>query len=114
MPLIRWAVHQESTHSYGMVRSSCSLCRALDGNERGFQDGGQPQYNHYLPRAAAKLKEVRNLRPSGSRELWLKQCPRCDTYYLYRTDYEFLAGGSEDEQFLSRLTDEEAEKYLDQ
>jgi hypothetical protein len=41
----------------------------------------------------------------------VKQCPECATYYLYRTGYEFIYGGS-DEQQLKRLTDAMAGDYL--
>jgi hypothetical protein len=60
-----------------------------------------------------RLKVVRDFQPYGSRKLQLQQCPECGTYYLYRTDYEFLVNGSEDEEFLTRLTDNEAAEYLE-
>ena len=37
---------------------------------------------------------------------------KCGTYYLYRTDYEYLVNGSEDEEYLTRLTEEQAAGYL--
>lgn len=50
--------------------------------------------------------------PNGDRALQLQQCPECRAYYLYRTDYEFLVNGSENDEYLSRLTDAEAAPYL--
>jgi len=42
----------------------------------------------------------------------LKQCAACGTYYLYETDYEYLVNGSEDEEVLTRLKEEEARELL--
>ena len=92
--------------------SLCSFCGELGDVESGFQAGGKPQYDSFLPRIASKLEVVRRLTRDSCREKILKQCPRCKSYFNYRTDYEYLAGGSEDEQFLTRLTGEEAEEYL--
>lgn len=56
---------------------------------------------------------VRDLTPGArSRELQLRQCPECRTYYLYRTDYEYLVNGTEDDQYLARLSEAEAPEYL--
>ena len=67
----------------------------------------------WLPDAAKSLKMARNLTPISNGVLELQQCPECQTYYLYRTNYEYLVYGSEDEQFLQRLADEAAAKYLE-
>lgn len=92
---------------------ACSLCRSLKDHESAYQKYGWEDDNTYLPAAAGQLKTVIDLKPGNtSRQLILRQCPECRTYYLYRTDYEFLVGGSEDEEHLTRLTDEEAAKYL--
>ena len=39
----------------------------------------------------------------------IKQCTECGTYYLYQTVYKFLMGfgGSYDEYWLARLSDED-------
>lgn len=92
----------------------CQICAGLLDEEYAFQKYGWPEHDSSLPPAASRLTIVRDLRPHSSRTLQLRQCPTCGTYYLYRTDYEFLAGGSEDEQFLNRLTDEQAAEYLRQ
>ena len=55
---------------------------------------------------------MKDFKPYDSRALQLKQCPECGTYYLYRTDYEYLVNGSEDEEVLTRLKPEEATEYL--
>jgi uncharacterized C2H2 Zn-finger protein len=67
-----------------------------------------------LPAAASQLIVVKDLRPGSSRMLQLKQCPQCGSYYLYRTDYEYLVNGSEDEEFLTRLTVQQADEWLRQ
>lgn len=92
--------------------SPCRICAGLLGEEYAMQKYGWPQDDTALPPAAGRLTVVRDFRPHDSRMLQLRQCPECGTYYLYRTDYTFLAGGSEDEEFLTRLTDAEAAEYL--
>ena len=90
----------------------CAVCSSLLDSEYAFQKYGWPQDNTYMPSSTNHLDVVRDFRPYGSRKLQLQQCPACGTYYLYRTDYEYLVGGSEDEEFLSRLTPAEAAEYL--
>jgi hypothetical protein len=93
-------------------RARCATCSGLRDEEYAYQKYGWEEQNSYLPAAAGCLQLVRDLRPDGSRKLQLQQCPACGTYYLYRTDYEYLVNGSEDEEFLTRLTPEQAAEYL--
>jgi len=90
----------------------CPICANLSDKEYAFQKYGWAQDDTHLPEAASHLAVVRDFRPFDSRKLQLQQCPKCDTYYLYKTDYEFLVNGSEDEEFLTRLTQAEAATYL--
>jgi hypothetical protein len=90
----------------------CRTCSPLRDYEHGFQKGGREDEATFLPPAAASLKLVREIKPGANRSPQLQQCPECKTYYLYRVDYEFLISGSEDEQELIRLTDDEAAAYL--
>lgn len=93
--------------------SSCSICTQIGPYSRGLQTGGREAEDSFLPSAGEKLVLVRDLKPwSGTRLLEVRQCPECGTYYLHKTDYEYLATGSEDEQELTRLTAEEAQDYL--
>ena len=92
----------------------CSICSQLRDHEFGRQTHGRPEEDTFLPDAARHLKNVRELKPGSVRYTWLRRCPECATYYLHRTGYEYLASGSEDEQFLTRLTDEKAAEYLAQ
>jgi tetratricopeptide (TPR) repeat protein len=94
------------------MSTPCSLCGTLLGEEYAFQKNGWPDNNTFLPSAANQLTILRDFRPHDSRLLQLRQCPECHTYYLYRTDYEFLVNGTEDEEFLTRLTNEQAQEYL--
>ncbi len=91
----------------------CSLCSSILDEEYAFQKYGHAEDDSALPAEASRLVLVKDLRPSSGRALHLKQCPECGTYYLYRTDYEYLVNGSEDEQFLTRLTSDQAAEYLD-
>jgi hypothetical protein len=84
------------------------------GEEYASQKYGWEENDTHLPAVAGRLTVVRDFRPYDSRALQLRQCPECGTYYLYRTDYEYLVNGSEDEEFLTRLTQEQAAEYLDQ
>lgn len=88
------------------------MCGQLLNEEYAFQKYGWPQADTYLPAASGQLKIIKDFRPYNSRKLQLRQCSGCETYYLYRTDYEFLVNGSEDEEFLTRLTQAEAAEYL--
>jgi hypothetical protein len=90
----------------------CSVCSSLADYESAYQKYGHAEGDTYLPAAAGSLLVVRDFKPYSSRKLQLQQCPKCATYYLYRTDYEFLVNGSEDEDELTRLTDEAAAVYL--
>lgn len=92
----------------------CPICTVLRDREYASQKWGWDQHDSYLPAAAEHLEVVRDYRTHGSRQLQLQRCPECGTYYLYRTDYEYLVDGSEDEQTLTRLTGQEAAEYLQQ
>ena len=91
---------------------TCATCGTLNDSHYAFQKYGWEKDNSYLPAAANRLVLVHDLRPYSGRALQLQQCPECHTYYLYQTDYEYLVNGSEDEQFLTRLTAEDAAAYL--
>jgi hypothetical protein len=95
-----------------LPRRPCRICSGLLDQEYASQKYGWEQDNTYLPTTASRLKVVRDFRPCGSRKLQLQQCPECGAYYLYRTDYEYLVNGSEDEEYLTRLTAAQAAEYL--
>ena len=95
------------------AHAQCSICSGIADEESAFQKYGREEDNTYLPAVAAKLKVVRDYKPYDSRKLLLKQCPECGTYYLYRSDYEYLVNGTEDEEYLTRLSDEKAARWLE-
>ncbi len=92
--------------------ADCSICSSLKDKEAAFQKYGWEENDTFLPAAYLHLQEVVDLKPDSSRKLKLLQCPECHTYYLYSSDYEYLVNGSEDEEYLERLTLEEAAQYL--
>src|SRR5262245_46978905 len=96
----------------GRPQEHCGICSYLADQEMAFQKHGHEADNSYLPAAAGGLIVVKDFKPYSSRQLQLKRCPECGTYYLYQTDYEFLVNGSEDEESLTRLTEEQAAEYL--
>jgi len=89
------------------MNKKCSICSDFNDKETSFQKYGSEDSNTYLPENTKYLITVKDFKPGSSRLSQLKHCPECKTYYLYETDYEYLAFGSEDEEFLTRLTNEE-------
>lgn len=90
---------------------SCTTCKQLKDIEYGYQKYGSPENDTFISIAIDDLKAIK-WAGSSSRERKLYQCPICNTYYYYYTDYEYLVNGSEDEQCLKRLTTAEAQEYL--
>ena len=91
-----------------MNTRKCSICSAFKAMEYSFQKFGSEINNTYLPENVRKLLIIKDINTGSGRLKQLKQCPECKTYHLYETNYEYLAFGSEDEEFLTRLTKEEA------
>lgn len=98
--------HQDTRHQH------CGICSQLADWQSGFQCRRTEDENTFLPEAEKSLKVVRDLKPNFNGCMFLKQCPECGTYYLYTDEYEYLAFGSEDEQILQRLTDDQVAEYL--
>ena len=93
--------------------TSCLICSQLKEYEFAMQKHGREEEDSQLPAVIGQLVDVRDLKPNSSRSKILEQCPVCGAYYLYETDYEYLANGSEDTQTLTRLSAEEARQYLE-
>lgn len=92
---------------------ACSICNPIPESIHGFWKGGElesggiPATEQYLYVVGEPI-----FNDSDSYRHWcLKQCPECGTCYLWQFDYEFLAGGSEDEVEVKRLNDQEAEEW---
>ena len=88
----------------------CSICSQLGEDEHALQHVQSEPGDTFLPEAAQQLELIREIRTGSLR---LQRCPECGTCYLWRTIYEFLIGfgGSYDEYFLRRLSDDVAEDY---
>lgn len=95
-----------------LPRASCSLCSQLADREYATQKFGWEEHDTHLPAVVNQLATVRDLKPGNQRAQLLLQCPECKTYYLYKSDYEYLAGGSEDSQSLKRLGEGDVAGYL--
>ncbi len=92
-------------------RTSCEICRGLKPVETSLTKHGWEENDRLLPAVYRRLVEVRvagwEAEPRSPR-----YCPLCGTFYSYETRSEYLANGSEDEEELRRLTDEEARAWL--
>jgi hypothetical protein len=91
---------------------NCSICSQIKDYEYGLQTHGREEEDTFLPKAGSQLKIVKDLKSQGERQTYVGKCPECGTHYLFKSDYEYLATGSEEEQTLKRLTAEEAATYL--
>ena len=94
------------------MNNKCGICSDFKEKEMSFKKYGSENNNICLPKNAKKLIIIKDFKQGSSRLKQLKQCPECKKYYLYETDYEYFAFGSEDEEFLTRLTEDEALKIL--
>jgi hypothetical protein len=91
-----------------MSHTDCTICSQLSDHEHAFRKGGHEDKDTYLPAATNALELVKEV----DRSQRLMRCPQCETYYLYESIYEYLVYGSEDEEWLRRLTDAQAAEYL--
>lgn len=92
-----------------MQISDCPICTQLKEYEYSFSKSDDL---NALPGPAYQLKRIKELVPEWNGSHWLEQCPHCGTYYTYKTVYEYLVSGSEDEEMLTRLTEAEAGQFL--
>jgi hypothetical protein len=91
---------------------TCAGCSGLRSIVSAFQKYGSPEDDTHLPAVVATFEVVRDLGGGSGRAFELRRCKACGTHYLYWTDYEFLAGGSEDEETVLRLEDDQVELAL--
>lgn len=92
--------------------AKCSICGDLGDCHRGLQTVGRESEDTFLPEAAEKLKRIKDVDVGRGRPSTLLQCPECGSWFLFKTTYEYLVYGSEDEQELSRISGEQAEELL--
>lgn len=93
------------------MANSCGTCSGLSEREHAEQKFGSDS-NTYLPAAFSRLSDVFDYEPCSSRKRILKQCPECGAFFLYRTDYVYLVNGSEDDEYLMRLSRQESDDLL--
>ena len=93
-------------------KEPCPICASLLDQEHAFQKFGAAEHDTHLPAAADQLQLIQDYKPGSNRKRQLRQCPQCGTHFLYTTDYEYLVNGSEDEEFLTRLTPQQALECL--
>ncbi len=103
----------QNGESHEALRTQCGTCSGLKDEEYAFLKCGRQESSTSLPAAAGSLEIVRDFKPLSSRALQLRRCPECGAYFLYRSDYEYLTNGTEDEEFLTRLTDEQVAEWLE-
>ncbi|MCB9687196.1 MAG: hypothetical protein H6735_19305 [Alphaproteobacteria bacterium] len=90
---------------------ACDTCGPIGARAYGGQKGGRPEEDTWLPAAAQGLEMVRE-EGGGDRVRRLVRCPACGDHFLSWTDYEFLVGGTEDEQGIVRLDAATTERAL--
>ena len=83
--------------------TACPVCSVLADREEGRRKFGWPEHDVDLPDAVRSLVVEKDFRPGDERQRKLLRCPRCGTFCLFETDYEYLTNGTEDEQCLTRL-----------
>lgn len=90
----------------------CPLCGSLADVSTARQKWGWEEHDTHLPEAVRHFELVRDLAPESQRARLVLGCPACGAHYLYTSDYEYLANGSEDEQRLERLSEDDARALL--
>jgi hypothetical protein len=78
----------------------CPLCRAIPPSAYRLVTGGEVNCDS-IPPEAARLVEVLKLEYRDG--LRVQQCPECRRLYVASHTYEYLVGGSEDEDSLERI-----------
>ena len=91
----------------------CGTCGELGDYHYALQKHGREDEDTFLPAAAGRLRSVCEIDPDKRPNQTVEQCPDCGAWFLYKSSYEYLATGSEDEQTLSRLSAEQARALID-
>ena len=96
-----------------MPKSKCSICSQLKKSDYIFNKGGWDEVQRF-PAAFDKLKKIKQLNDKTytSRPHSILQCPECSKYYYHRVDYEYDVGGTEDEEYLYKISIKEAKDRL--
>jgi hypothetical protein len=78
--------------------ATCAVCREVDDSSYALSTAANPDS---LPPACARLIPPELCHENRCYEEF--RCPGCGTGYVYERGYEFLVGGTEDEETLTRL-----------
>lgn len=89
----------------------CPGCGMLGNYHMAMQKHGRENEDTFLPPCPG-LKTVRDVRHPEEGKGELEQCSECGAYFFYRSEYEYLATGSEDTQIRMRLTPQEVERLM--
>ena len=92
--------------------SDCEICSQLSESQSSFSKYGWDDSTRALPAAAGRLVSTGFIAPYDREENHLERCPVCGIFYHYRSSYEYLVNGSEDEEILTRLTPAECRAFL--
>ena len=92
--------------------SDCEICSHLAEVETSFSKYGWEDMTRSLPPAAARLLPAEDISTGEKEHHHVKCCPLCGTFYQYDFSYEYLVNGSEDEEVLTRLTPDQARRFL--
>ena len=93
--------------------ADCEICSQLSEVETSFYKYGWDDQTAALPSTAARLEPAEAVDTYDAERHHVKRCPTCGTYYSYDQSYEYLVNGSEDEEKLTRLTPDQARRFLD-
>jgi hypothetical protein len=104
--------NEKFQHEKLIAISECEICRHLDDYETSFTKYAHEDETELLPAEAARLVRLQGSRVSDTDRREFRRCPICGTFYLYKTTYEYLATGSEDEEELTRATPTQARRFL--
>ncbi len=81
----------------------CTVCGELGDYHYAMQKHGREDEDTFLPAVGSRLKRIKEIDPEKRPNQTVEQCPGCGAWFLYESSYEFLATGSEEEQWLSRI-----------
>ncbi len=88
--------------------TGCSICSRLGEREQSFIKYGWDEGSFTLPEAAGKLIAAEPVITSERENHHIKRCPECGCFYRYDSCHEYFINGTEDEETLERLTDDQA------
>lgn len=101
--------HRFGPAAQALPHETCSICREIPDRSRSFDKGGET-IESTIPAAVERLQVVGApffTKDYSHSHQCLLRCPQCGTYYDWSFEYEYLAGGSEDDLIVTRLAPDE-------